>query len=146
MCNLIAVLLRGSDAGVSLCTTPWMRSLFSQLIVALKSSSRLDRVLLAVCVVINGIVLTNAVLNDPNSGPDYTDHLTYVSTLAELHLPRPLESAEYYSPPLPYIVPAFLMWSSSMSLWWAAKGAQLLNALLSIGLTAYLIKICELIK
>ena len=105
-----------------------------------------NRALLAVCLLSNGIVLTNAILNDPDTGPDHSAHLAYVSTLARLHLPTPAESAEYYSPPLPYLFPGLLMWSCSISLWWAAKCAQLLNVLLSIGLTVYLIKICELIK
>jgi hypothetical protein len=55
---------------------------------------RPNRLLVAVCLFINGIVLTNAVLNDPYSGPDYAQHLRYVSTLARLHLPTPLESGE----------------------------------------------------
>jgi hypothetical protein len=123
-----------------------MPNLFNHFIARFLPSSWLNPVLLAVCLLINGVVLTNAVLNDPNSGPDYTEHLKYISTLARFHLPTPLESAEYYSPPLPYLFPAFLMWSCSIDVWWAAKCAQVINALLSIGLTAYLIKICELIK
>lgn len=123
-----------------------MPGFFNHFIARFLPSNWPNRVLLAVCLLINGIVLTNAVLNDPNSGPDYTEHLRYVSTLARLHLPTPLESGEYYSPPLPYLFPAFLMWSCSIDLWWAAKCAQLFNVLLSIGLTVYLIKICELIK
>ncbi len=67
--------------------------------------NRLNRVLLGVCLLINGVVLTNAILHDPNFGPDATHHLTYVATLAKLHLPTQLESAEYYSPPLPYLFP-----------------------------------------
>lgn len=122
-----------------------MPSLFNHFIFRFLPSNWLNRILLIVCLLINGVVLTNAVLNDPNSGPDYTEHLRYVSALARFHLPAPLESSEYYSPPLPYLFPAFLM-SCSIDLWWAAKCAQLLNALLSIGLTVYLIKICELIN
>lgn len=63
--------------------------------------SNWHRVLVVVCLLINGIVLTNAILNDPYSGPDFGEHLRYVSTLAKLHLPTPLESGEYSSPPFP---------------------------------------------
>lgn len=107
---------------------------------------RPNRILFGVCLLLNSVVLTNAVLNDPYVGPDSTEHLRYVTTLAEWQLPSPSDSGEYYSPPLPYLFPALLMWTFSMDLWWAAKCAQLLNVLLSIGLTAYLIKTCELIK
>jgi hypothetical protein len=119
---------------------------FNHLFSDIHHSNWLQRVLVGLCVVINGIVLTNAILNDPNTGPDYTEHLKYVSTLAKLHLPTPGESGEYYSPPLPYLFPAFLLRFFPIDLWWAAKCAQLFNALLSIGLTVFLIRICELIK
>ena len=117
-----------------------MRRLFNQIFSPFLPLNRINLLLIGICFLVNGIVLANAVLNDPDSGPDHTVHLSYISTIARLHLPTSR------SPPVPYLFPAFLMWFFSIDLWWAAKCGQLLNALLSIGLTIYLIKICELIR
>ena len=59
--------------------------------------------------------------------------------------PLVLKAAQCYIPPLPYILPAIILATGRINLWQAAKFAQLINILLSLGLTYYLLKICDLI-
>lgn len=95
---------------------------------------------------INALVLANAVLHDPYSGYDAADHIQYIKALASDHaLPSCKETAQCYVPPLPYILPAAVLATGRISLWHAAKLAQLLNVLLSIGLTYYVLKLCDLL-
>lgn len=105
-----------------------------------------NKALLGVCLILNALVLLNALMHDPRVGYDSIHHLNYIETLSRFRLPLPHESAEFYSPPLPYLLPSLLMSSFSMELWWAAKCAQLFNVFLSAGLTLYLLRICDLIK
>jgi 4-amino-4-deoxy-L-arabinose transferase-like glycosyltransferase len=90
--------------------------------------------LIVVCAVLNGIVLLNACLHDPSVGYDAHQHLAYAETLASGRLPTPGDSLEFFSPPLPYSVPAVLM-ALGLDLERAAAGAQLFNVLLSVGVT-----------
>jgi hypothetical protein len=64
-----------------------------------------------------------------------------------LHFPTPEESEEFFSPPLPYVLPAVFdrLTGMRLNLFWAGKFGQLVNVLLSCGLTWYLLKICRLI-
>jgi hypothetical protein len=97
-------------------------------------------------VLINALVFANAILHDPYSGYDAADHIQYIKTLATKRvLPSCKETAQCYVPPLPYILPAVALSTGRVSLWHAAKLAQLLNALLSIGLTYYLLKLCDIL-
>ncbi len=95
--------------------------------------------------VINGLVFVNACLHEPSIGYDARQHLGYIQALSKLRLVTPQDSDEFFSPPLPYAIPALLMALTGMELFWAAKLAQYLNVLLSIGLTMYLIKACQLL-
>jgi hypothetical protein len=92
---------------------------------------------------VNGIVLVNACLHDPEVGYDAKQHLAYVETLAQGRLPLSTDTREFFSPPLPYAVPALLMKAASMDLWWAAKCGQVLQACLSLALTLLLWPLCE---
>ena len=112
---------------------------------AFRAEGRIQPVLVLVFFLINAVVLLNAVLHPPTIGYDAHDHLRYVTTLAEGRLVTPADSAEFFSPPLPYLFPAALMRVASLSIEQAAKAAQLLNVLVSIGLTLFLLRICELI-
>ena len=112
---------------------------------AFRAEGRIQPVLVVVFCLINGVVFLNAVLHPPTIGYDAHDHLRYVTTLAEGRLVTPADSAEFFSPPLPYLFPAALMRVASLSIEQAAKAAQLLNVLVSIGLTLFLLRICELI-
>src|SRR5262245_20025890 len=123
-----------------------MPSILNGLTVPFRSEEVISKPLLCLFILLNGIVLTNACVHNPTVGYDAAEHLKYIRELASLHLPKPAESSEFFSPPLPSIFPALLGSSGLARLWWAAKAAQLLNAALSIGLTFYLLKICDLIR
>lgn len=97
-------------------------------------------------VLINLIVLSNAVRHDPRVGYDAEDHLKYIDVLSRFRLPARADTAEFFSPPLPYIVPAMVQSMGLVSLWGAAKVAQLLNVVFSIGLTFCLVSICERLR
>jgi hypothetical protein len=94
---------------------------------------------------VNGVVLLNAVLHDPRIGYDALGHLQYASALADFRLPEANESREFFSPPLPYVVPAALLRIGGRFLY-AFKTAQLVNVAFSVGLTFFLLKVCLLIS
>jgi hypothetical protein len=111
-----------------------------------RSGRGVDTPLILVFSVINGLVLINACLHDPRVGYDADLHLAYIQALSKLRLVEPRDSGEFFSPPLPYILPALLIFLTGVKVFWAAKCAQLLNVCLSAGLTSYLIKTCRIIS
>lgn len=115
------------------------------LIDSLRRGFTPTRLLLAMAVVINLIVAVNALFHSPYVGYDLPEHLKNVSVVAELRLPTRLDSREFFSPPLPYLIPA-IFYALGASLWWAGKAGQLVNIFLSIGVTYYLLRICEQIS
>jgi hypothetical protein len=104
--------------------------------------------LIAVFVLINGLILYNAYMHHSKVGYDSGCHLNYVRAFTGLHLVTPEESEEFYSPPLPYVIPALFdrITGMRLNLFWPGKVGQLVNALLSCGLTWYLLKACRLIS
>lgn len=95
---------------------------------------------------LNGLVLLNAVCHDPTINYDGLAHSRYVAALAELRLPTPRDTYEFFSPPLPYLWPAALLGLTPMDLWLSVKCAQLLNVLLSVVLTFFVLRICMLTR
>lgn len=91
-------------------------------------------------------MFTNACLHSPRIGYDARGHLTYIQTLSQLRLVTPQDSTEFFSPPLPYVLPALLIHLTSVNVLLVSKVAQFFNFLLSLGLTFYLIKTCQLIS
>ncbi len=118
---------------------------FSSLQDIFKPGARLDFQLLAVFILINAIVLFNACFHDPLINYDPAAHLKYYEILSTGRFPVPMESKEYFCPPLPYTFPAGLMAFTGMSKFRAAKCAQGLNFFLSLGLLFYLLKTCHLL-
>ena len=108
--------------------------------------SRSTIILLAIFLIINGIVLFNACFHEPTVGYDAPQYGKYIETLARLHFPGFSDSLEFFSPPLPFILPALVVWSGIGNLWWGLKLAQLLNFLLSLGLTFSLLKLCDQVR
>jgi hypothetical protein len=102
-----------------------------------------DRLLAAACLVLNTLVFVNAYLHDPAVGYDAHQHAKYVLTLSEGRLPLRGDTGEFFSPPLPYLAPALLLRTLHLDLHEALKGAQVVNALLSLGITFVLLEICE---
>jgi hypothetical protein len=97
---------------------------------------------LLVFILIQGVLSFDVVFHDPTVGYDALHHLYYVATLAQFELPDRYQTVEFFSPPLPYAIPA-LVKAISGSLWWAAKAGQLMNLIFSIGLCWCILNICD---
>ncbi len=129
---------------------------------AFSRSGKIDIVIILLFLAINGLVLTNSILQHPKIGYDATGNINYIQIL--LHrLPTPQDSNEFFSPPLPYflpsvydaicnrVVPAPLENLHGVYVIWICrtydgKFAQYLNFGLSIGTTLLLLLIAEQIK
>ena len=99
--------------------------------------------LLVIFLIINGLVLVNAVIHDPRIGYDALDHLEYIKAFSDFQLVTPEQSREFFSPPLPYALPALVLGFTGLKIFWIGKIAQLLNFFLSLGATYFLIKLCR---
>ncbi len=124
-----------------------MRTAFAEAVELFRHQGRIHKPLLILFLLINALVLTNAVLHDPRRGYDAKDHLEYIQALGENHrIPTCADSAQCYIPPLPYMLPALVLATGKVTLLQAAKIAQLSNVLISLALTHYLLKICALLN
>lgn len=123
-----------------------MASLFGKVRAPFYDNGRWQPLLITIFVLINLIVLINAVIHDPSVGYDAEGHFKYIVALSQGHLPTIEETHEFFSPPLPYLLPSAAKGMASISVNQAAKLAQLLNLFLSIGTTFFLIKICHLVS
>lgn len=116
----------------------------SKLLSPFFSKGRLNFALLIVFIVINGLVLVNATLHDPTIEYDASDHLTIIKYLARnAEWPTAAQTNEFFSPPLPYLLPAFVLRLHLVGATGAAKFAQLINVSLSLLLTFFLLKLCD---
>lgn len=102
--------------------------------------------LLLAFVLVNGAVLLNALTHDPRIAYDAGQHLTYVDILATGRLPLRAETAAYYSPPLPYVVPALVRRLTGASLLAAARAGLVFQFLLSTVLISALLVTCERLR
>jgi 4-amino-4-deoxy-L-arabinose transferase-like glycosyltransferase len=128
------------------------------------NEKRLDVPLLGLFVLINLIVAINAFLHNPKIGYDAVHHLTYVQILSD-RLPTSQDTPEFFSPPLPYVIPAVFdkvceiirddephlpLLDGSHFIFscraFAGKTFQYLNLLLSIGTVYVVLLICDWIK
>ncbi len=124
-----------------------MRRWLADTLTPFRQAGRPNWPVVAIFVLINGLVLTNAILHDPRQGYDAADHLNYIKALATKHaIPSCAETGQCYVPPLPYLLPAILLSAGRLTLLQAARLAQLFDVILSCGLTYYLLRICELVK
>jgi 4-amino-4-deoxy-L-arabinose transferase-like glycosyltransferase len=108
--------------------------------------------LLALFLAINLLVAVNAILHHPEVGYDANDHLLYMQTLPQ-RLPTDDDTREFFSPPLPYLIPsyAYTLCLRSYGLeatmdcrYVGGKTGQILNILLSLGCTFFVLKIAHL--
>jgi hypothetical protein len=119
---------------------------------------RLDRLTLALFLVINALVLTNSVLHDPEIGYDAVDHLRYIRVLPQ-RLPTAQDTREFFSPPLPYFLPSLIdeacvavtgqpvvLDESDDCLRAAGRSAQLLNVFLSLGVSLLFLGLADLVR
>ena len=117
---------------------------------ALKPFLRAHWPSLLVAVLINAVILTNTILHHPKIGYDVTEHITYMQILP-LRLPSPAETNEFFSAPLPYVLPSLFdklcvaaNWPNCRGL--DGKAAQVINFLLSIAITVLLWKLAGRLK
>ena len=123
-----------------------MRALIREVFEPFYHNGNVHIPLVILFILINTLVLANAILHDPYQGYDAGDHIHYIKTLAEKKaIPTCADTAQCYVPPLPYMLPALILATGRINLWQAAKFAQLINIVLSLGVSYYLLKICDLI-
>ncbi len=119
---------------------------------------KVDKLLLALFLAINLLVLTNDILHDPEIGYDAKHYLRYIQTLP-FRLPTDEDTREFFSAPLPYILPSFVDEACHRlsgvrevpliiddCLRNAGKFAQFINFVLSLGVTFLFIKIAEVVR
>jgi hypothetical protein len=82
------------------------------------------------------------VLHEPRVGYDAARHLDYIGFLARGALPV---GPDFFDPPLYFVVPALIR-AVGTRLAVAAKGAQYLNVLCSLGVTYTLVRLAELAR
>lgn len=128
------------------------------IIVAFNVNQGSSSILVALYIIINAIVIINAILHNPIVGYDVSEHLKNVKYLAQFSLPTPQQSAEFFSPPLPYVMPAALYAfltsllaslpsiADKVAMAAAGKAAQMVNIFLSLGLTFFLLMLCETLR
>ncbi len=122
--------------------------------VAVWFRGREGMLLAAVLVAVNGIVLVNAIRHNPAVGFDSTAHRRYIDTLAQFRLPTPEDTYEFFSPPLPYLIPAAVSAGLRAVTGCEAvdcsavayKTAQWQNVALSLGTTLLLLAISERLR
>ncbi|HVP20751.1 MAG TPA: hypothetical protein VMS73_02705 [Anaerolineaceae bacterium] len=105
---------------------------------------------MSIALVINALVLGNSIVHHPKIGYDVTEHLTYVQILP-YRLPGPTDTSEYFSAPLPYLLPSLFDKVCAYSQWTDCRGLdgkfmQILNFLLSIGITVLFWRIAEILR
>ena len=119
---------------------------------------KVDKLLLALFLTINLLVLTNDILHDPEIGYDAKHYLRYIQILP-FRLPTDEDTREFFSAPLPYILPSFVDKACHRlngvrdvplliddCLRKAGKFAQFINFILSLGVTFLFIKIAEAVR
>lgn len=107
---------------------------------SLRDGERLDRWTVALFALVNGVVLVNALRHDPTIGYDADSHVAYVRTLAEGRLPTFWDTTEFFSPPLPYVVPAFLL-RAGLGEAAALRGALIAQVAVSVALTLTVLRL-----
>lgn len=76
---------------------------------AFQAGGRLDPLLLALFATVTGLVLFNTCVYEPNFPGDAFEFKRYTAVLAEGRLPDSTDSREFFTPPLPFVLPAGLL-------------------------------------
>jgi len=90
------------------------------------------------------VLLRNALIHDPRIGYDAHHHLRNVQIYAELRSPLEQESAQFFSAPLPYLLPAALKWSG-LGLYHSVRIAFVLQVALSLTMFIYLLRLIQIL-
>lgn len=113
----------------------------------------IDKTTVALFAGIHCILLFNAVLHDPYVGYDAPAHIEYIAALADARLPTPDDTYEFFSAPLPYLLPALVdrvlgdLGAPAQSVGFVAgKTVQLLNVLWSSILVIALLRISDVLR
>ena len=123
-----------------------MLTIFKEVCTPFYHNGKVHKPLIFLFILINLLVFANAILHNPYQGYDAADHINYIKAFAlKRAIPTCADTDMCYFPPLPYLLPAIILATGRINLWEAAKFAQIFNVFLSLGLTYYLIKICDLI-
>lgn len=101
---------------------------------------------LAVLVLMQAILLYDVARHDPLVGYDCKAHLRYLRVVSRLQLPTPAQTREFFSPPLPYLLPALPHAAGAVSFEAATKLAQFLNWLYSLALALCVLGVCARIR
>ena len=105
-----------------------------------------DIVLVTIYILINGLVLYNVVFHSHSIGYDAGGHSYLIKIVSKLRLATLKDSYLGYMPPLYYIIPALIYKFGHLDLEHILKLTQLSHFFISLGITYYLLKICELIR
>jgi 4-amino-4-deoxy-L-arabinose transferase-like glycosyltransferase len=92
-----------------------------------------------------GICLLNAYLHDPYVGYDAVDFVTYIKVLSHGRLPGIEKTHEFFTPPLPFLVPSVLLGLSNLPPGLVLKLAQWFNVVLALGSALMLLQIMDLL-
>jgi len=100
----------------------------------------------ALFLIINGIVLYNAIAHYPLVGYDSLSHIKNIIVYSQGRLPVREDSYVYYMSPFSYALPIMLRIFTKIPFFMILKLTQMLNVVYSIGVTLYTLKICEIIR
>lgn len=102
--------------------------------------------LIAVFLLVNLITAYNTANHNPAIGYDAVEHIKYIDTLSRGRLPALEENYEFFSPPLPYVLPAVLKSTGILELFGATRFFLFLNFLYGLATTFLLLAICRLVQ
>lgn len=112
----------------------------------LRDKTASGRALLVLFLAVHLLLSFNALFHDPTVGYDASEHILYIPALARMRIPTPEDTFEYFSAPLAYAPPALFHATGLFSILATAKIAQVINVAYSVGLTFYLLKLCDLLR
>ncbi len=120
----------------------WLGERFGRRIrPAFSASGKIQPLLVGLFLLVNAIVAFNGVAGSASLGYDSEGHIANVAQYAQGRIPTLKESGEYFSPPLPYLIPALFLRLTNTDLTIAAKIGQLQNIVVSILVTLLLLRL-----
>lgn len=96
-------------------------------------TNKLDTLSKIIIIAILLIALANAYLHDPTVGYDADDYAAYILSLAQGELPERGVNDEFFTPPLPFVMPALVESVFHPPHFTLLKVAQFLNVLVALG-------------
>jgi len=89
------------------------------------------------------VTLVNAYLHDPLVGYDAGDYAAYIDSLSKGNLPGSEQSDEFFTPPLPFVLPAIIKCILHIPIIPTLKFAQMINVLLAVASALILARIAN---